>query len=80
MELASNSVLGETPKFLDLGLSNANTANKLNYVFSPTNIAGGFTENSNWRVYDHVIAEVTERRASKVQAYINYIKIISLKL
>ena len=35
MKFASNSVLGETPKFVGLGLLPANTADKLNSVLAP---------------------------------------------
>ena len=48
MNFASNSVLGETPKFVDLGLLPAHTTDKLKSVIGPTNRAGGFTDHSDW--------------------------------
>ena len=35
MDIVSNYVIGESPNFLDLGLSPANTADKLKAVFAP---------------------------------------------
>ena len=80
MNFTSNSVLGETPKFMDLGLLPANTADTLNSFFSPATRSGGLTDNSNWLGSMHGIVEVTEGRVSEVQAYSDYIKILSLKL
>ena len=45
---ASNSVLGKIPKFADLGLSTANTADKLISVFSPATRAERLADISNW--------------------------------
>ena len=73
MNFASNSVLGETPKFVDLGMSPAHTTDKINWVVGPATRAGGFTDHSNCLAYRHSIAEVTEGRVSEVQAYIDYI-------
>ena len=74
IHFASNSVLGETPKFVDLGLSPANTADKLNSVFSPATIAGELTDNSNWLASRHGISEVTEGRVIEAKVYSDYIK------
>ena len=74
MNFASNPVLGETPKFVDLRLSTVNTADKLNSVFAPVTRAEGFMNHSDWLAYRNCIAEVTEGKVSEVQAYINYIK------
>ena len=35
MNFASNTALGETPKFVDLWLPTVNTADKINPVFTP---------------------------------------------
>ena len=74
MNLASTSVLGKTPKFVDLGLSPANTADKLNSVFAPTTRAEGLMENSNWIAYRHGYEEFLGGRVSKEKAYSDYIK------
>ena len=74
MNFTIKSVLGETPKFVDLGLSNANTAGKLNSVFASTTRDGGLKNSSNWIVSGHGIAEVMEVRVIEVQAYSDYIK------
>ena len=80
MNFASNFVLGKTPKFVDLGLLPANTADKTNSVFAPDTRYGGLTDSFNWLASGHGIAVVTEGRVSEIQEYSNYIKIPSLKL
>ena len=80
MNFASNPVLGETPKFMDLPISAVNTANKLNSVSAPVTRAEGLTDHSNWLASSHGIAEVTEVIVSGVQSYSDYIKNLSLKL
>ena len=74
MNFAINSVLDKTPKFVDLRLSPANTADKLNSVFDPTTRSEGFTDRSNWLAYMHRIVEVSEGRVSEAKANSNYIK------
>ena len=74
MNFASNPILGETPKFVDLRLSTVSIADKLNSFFSPVTRAEGLTDHSDWIVSRHHIAEVTQVRVSEVQTYINYIK------
>ena len=64
MNFASNPILGETPKFVDLGLSPAHTADKLNYVFAPATITVGCTDNSYCIASSNCIAEFTEGRVS----------------
>ena len=68
------SVPGETPKFVDLRLSAVNIADKLNSVFAPVTRAEGLADRPEWLTSRHIIAEVTEGRVSKVQAYSDYIK------
>ena len=48
MNFASNPVLGETKKFVDLWLSTVNIADKLNYVFCPITRAEGLTDHTYW--------------------------------
>ena len=74
MNFASNPVLGENPKFVDLWHSTVNTADKLIYAFIPVTRAEGLMNHSKWHAYRHHIAEVTAYRVSKAKPYINYMK------
>ena len=74
MNFASNSVFGETAKFVDLGLSPAHTADKLKSIFAPATRDGGFPDNSYWLASRHLIAEVTAGRVSEAKEYSDYIK------
>ena len=74
MNFASNLVLGETPKFVDLWFSAVNTADKLNSVFSPVTRAEGLMISLKWLAASHGIAEVTADRVSEANAYRNYIE------
>ena len=56
VNFASNSVFGETPKFVDLGLSPTHTVDKLKSIFAPANRAGGLTDNSDELTSSHGIA------------------------
>ena len=47
MEFGSNSVVSESPNFMDFGLSPANTPDKLKYVIFPTTRFGILTKASN---------------------------------
>ena len=59
MDFASNSVVAESPNFLDLGLLPANIADKLESIISPTTIVKGLTDSSNWLASRHGCKEVT---------------------
>ena len=74
MNLANNSVFGETPKFVDLGLLSAHTADKLKSISAPATRYGGLTDNSNSLPSSHGIAEFTADRVSEAKAYSDYIK------
>ena len=74
INFASNSVFGETPKFVDLGLSPAHTADKIKSIFAPTTRARGLADNSNRIKSMHRIAEVTVDRLSEEKLYSDYIK------
>ena len=74
MKFASNSVLRKILKFVSLGLSPANTANKLNSVFASTTRAEGLTDKSDWLTYMHGCIEVTVGIVSKAKTYSDYIK------
>ena len=69
----SNSVFGETPKFVDLGLSPAHTTDKLKSVIFPATRSGGLTDLFTLLEYRHRIAEVTLGRVSEAKAYSDYI-------
>ena len=74
MNLAS-SVLGESPKFIDFGLSPFNAMGKPNPVFSPSTRAeslkgtGGGSLNDDWIASSHGF-----ERARNTKAYSNHIK------
>ena len=74
MNFASNSVLGETPKFVDLRISTVNTADKLDSVFAPVTRAEVLMGNSKWLVDSHSIVKVTAHRVSEAKGYRYYIK------
>ena len=75
MNFASYSVFGETPKFVDLGLSPAHTADKLKSIFALTTRAGELTDKCNRLRSRHCIAEVRTDRVSEAKAYSDYTKI-----
>ena len=74
MKFASNSVFGETPKFMDLGLSPAHTADKLISIFAPATRYGVLTNKSYDLASRHRIVEVTADRVSEEKVYSGYIK------
>ena len=74
VNFASNSVLGKNPKFMDLGVSPAHTADKLKSIFVPATRVGGLTDNSDRLSFSHGIANVTADRASEAKFYSDYIK------
>ena len=63
MNFASNSVLGETPNFVNLRLSPSHTSDKLKSIFTSATRAGGLTDNPNYIASRNFIAEVTADRA-----------------
>ena len=74
MNFASNAVFGENPKFVDLGLLPAHTANKLKSVIGPATRAGGLTDNSDGLTSRHGISKVAANIVSEAKAYSDYIK------
>ena len=74
MNFASNPDLGESPKFVDLRLSTAHTADKLKSVIGSATRVGGLTNNTDGLTSRHRIAEVTADRVSEAKAYSDYIK------
>ena len=73
MNFASNSALGESLKSVDLGISPANTADKLNSVFAPATRAIGSTDNSDWLASRYCCKEVTVVKERKAKSYSDYI-------
>ena len=73
MNFTSNSILGKTPKFVDMGLSPAHKTDKLKSLIGTATRYGGLTDHSDWLASMHSIVEVTEVRVRKVHAYSNYI-------
>ena len=74
VNFASNSIFGETPNFVDLGLSPSHTADKLKSIFIHATKTGGFTDNSNRLTSSHGIAKVTEDIVSEAKVYRDSIK------
>ena len=74
MNFASNPVLGEIPKFMNLRLSTAHTANKLKSIISPATRVQRLTNNSDRLASRHRIAEVTADRVSEAKVFSDYIK------
>ena len=71
MNFTSNSVLGETPNFVDLGILPSHTTDELKSSIGPATRARGLTGHSDWIVSRHRSAEFMDGRASKLQAYID---------
>ena len=59
---------------MDLGLLPANTADKLNSIFTPATRAIGLTDKSDWLASRHGYDEVTVGRVREAKAYSEYIK------
>ena len=74
VSFASNSVFGKNPKFVDLGLSPAHTADNFKSIFVPATRLGRLTDKSDGLTSSHGIAKVTADRASEAKAYSDYIK------
>ena len=75
MDFASNSVISESPNFMDLGMLPANTTDKLKSVIGPVIIVEGLTGSFEWLAYSHGIVIVAVIRVSKTKVYSDYIKI-----
>ena len=80
MDLSINSVVTESPNFMDLGLSPTSTTDKLKSVIGPTTIFEGLMDISNWIAYTHGCKKLTMGIVSEAKAFIDYIKKMSLKL
>ena len=74
MEFTINSVVAENPNFMDLGLSPANTKDKLKSVIGPTTRVEWLTDSSYWLTSRHGCKEVMVGRVSEEKAFSYYIK------
>ena len=74
MDFASTSVVAESPKFMDLGLSPANTTGKLKSNIVPTTRVEGLTDGSGWPTSRHGYKEVMVGRMSEAKKFSDYIK------
>ena len=72
VNLASDTVLSESPNFMDLGLSSVDTTDELGSVFSPTTRIGLATHGYNWILHIHRISEATADRVSGKKSKHNY--------
>ena len=59
MNLRRDSVITESPKFMNMGLSSVHTLDELRSVFIPTTRIGRPADVSNWLPPYHRIGEVT---------------------
>ena len=72
MNIASDTVLRESPNFMDLGLLFVNTTDELRSVFYPTTRIGSSTHGPNWLLCIHCISEATADRVSGIKSKHNY--------
>ena len=73
MDFGSNSVVSESPNFMDFGLSPSNTPDKLKSVIVPTTRVGRLTNVSNWPRPRHDIKEDKAEKVSETKSYSKYI-------
>ena len=79
MNFRSDTVLSESPNFMDFGLSSVNTTNELGSVFIPTTRIGRPTDGSNWLPPGHDISEATADIVSSTKAKNHYNFRVDLK-
>ena len=72
MNFGSDTVLSESPNFMDFGLSSANTRDELGSVFAPSTKIGRVTDVSNWIIPGHDISEATADRVSGTKSKNHY--------
>ena len=74
MDFSSNSVVAKSPNFLDLGLSPANTTDKLKSVIGPATRVEVLMDISDWLVSWHGFEEVTVGRVGEAKLFSDYIE------
>ena len=73
MCFGSDTVLSESPNFMDFGLSYVNTTDELGSVFVPTTRIGRPTDGPNWLLTGNDISEATADIVSGTKANKHYI-------
>ena len=68
MNFGSDTVLSESPNFVDFELSSVNTTDDLRSVFFPNTIIGMPIDVFNWLPSGHEMSEVTADRVSGTNA------------
>ena len=72
MSLASDTVLIESPNFMDFGMLSVDTTDELGSIFYPTTRIGSVTHGSNWLPRIHFISEATADRVIRTKAKHHY--------
>ena len=72
MNFRSDTVLSESPNFMNFGLSYVKTTDKIGSVFVPTTRVGRTTNVSNWILPGHDISKATTDRVSKTNTNNHY--------
>ena len=72
MNFRSDTVLYESPNFMDFELLSVNTMDELGSVFIPTTRIRKLMDGSNWILSSHDISEATEDRAIGMKAKNHY--------
>ena len=72
MNLTCDSVLTESPNFVNLGLLYVHTSAEIGSVFIPTTRIGKPTDGSNWLPPGHCIGKITADRVSKIGSEKDY--------
>ena len=72
MNLGSDTVLSESPKFMDFGMSSVNTMDELRSVFIPNIRIGRSTHGSNWLSPGHDISVTVVNKLSGTKAKNHY--------
>ena len=73
MDFGINSVVAESPNFMDFRLFPTNTTDKLKSVIYPPTRVEKLTNGSDWLASRHDIEEVTVERVSEEKLYSDYI-------
>ena len=80
MNFWSDTILSESPNFMDLGLSTFNKTDELGSVVVPTARIGRPEDGSNWLLPGHDISEATADIVNRTKANNHYILKVNLKL
>ena len=72
MNFGRDTVLFESPNFMDFGLSSFNITDELGSVFVPTTRIGRLTYGFNWIMPGRDISEATSDRVSRTKSNNHY--------